>query len=220
VSVHRTVFLVLTLAAVAALVPFAWVARVRAKRSAAPPIHLVMDMDVQPRYDPQEPNPMFADRRAMRPPVDGTIARGEYLGSARVESGIDGNEWVRAIPVTVTPRLLARGRERYDVFCAPCHGLAGYGDGPVSVRALERQQGAWVPPLSFHEETVRSRPAGHLYNTITHGIRNMPPYGSQIPIHDRWAIVAYVRALQRSQSATIAEVPADERRRLLAEERR
>jgi mono/diheme cytochrome c family protein len=214
---RRTAFLVLAFTALIALVPFAWVARTRAVRSGAPPLHVVGDMDFQPRYDAQEPNEMFADRRAMRPPVEGTIARGRLADDPRVETGIDGQDWVGTIPVPVTAGSMRRGRERFDVYCAPCHGLAGYGDGPVSVRALERQQGAWVPPLSFHEAAVRARPAGHLFHTITDGIRNMPPYGSQIPVADRWAIVAYVRALQRSQAATIAEVPPVERQRLVTE---
>ena len=117
---------------------------------------------------------MFADGRAMRPPVDGTVARGQLRDDPRFELGIDGADYARAIPVPVTAELLQRGRERFDVFCSPCHGLAGYGDGMVSLRAIERQQGAWVPPLSFHEQTVLSRPPGHVFNTITNGIRNMP----------------------------------------------
>jgi mono/diheme cytochrome c family protein len=103
--------------------------------------------------------------------------------------------------------LLERGRQRYDVFCSPCHGLAGFGDGMVARRADELQEGTWTPPTSFHSDLIRQRPDGHLYNTITNGIRNMPGYGSQIPVEDRWAVVAYVRALQRSQNATVDDVP-------------
>jgi mono/diheme cytochrome c family protein len=111
--------------------------------------------------------------------------------------------------VTVDARLLARGHERYAVFCAPCHGLSGHGDGMVARRADRLQQGTWTPPSSFHVEPVSARPVGHLFNTITNGIRTMPAYGSQVGVADRWAIVAYVRALQRSQRASIDDVPPE-----------
>jgi mono/diheme cytochrome c family protein len=113
--------------------------------------------------------------------------------------------------------LVARGQERFDVYCAVCHGTSGYGNGPVSARALQLMElgnAQWTPPSSLHDDLVRGRPDGHIFNTITNGIRNMPAYGSQIPAADRWAIVGYVRALQRSQRATTGDVPADERDRL------
>ena len=118
------------------------------------------------------------------------------------------------MPISVTMQLMERGRERFDVFCAPCHGLAGAGDGMVAKRAEELQEGTWTPPASFHSELVRGRTDGHLFNTITNGIRNMPAYAPQIPVEDRWAIVAYVRALQRSQGAPLEDVPADVRAQL------
>jgi mono/diheme cytochrome c family protein len=96
-----------------------------------------------------------------------------------------------------------------DIYCSPCHGLAGYGDGMVAKRAEELQEGTWTPPSSMHSDLIRVRPAGQLFNTITNGIRNMPAYGQQISVEDRWAIVAYVRALQRSQAATVEDVPRD-----------
>jgi mono/diheme cytochrome c family protein len=105
--------------------------------------------------------------------------------------------------------MLRRGQERYDIYCSPCHGLAGYGDGMVAMRAEGLQEGTWTPPSSIHTELVRSRAPGHLYNTITNGIRNMPAYGPQISVEDRWAIVAYVEALQRSQAATVEDVPME-----------
>ena len=110
--------------------------------------------------------------------------------------------------------LLQRGHERYDVYCSPCHGLAGFGDGMVAKRADELQEGTWTPPASFHTALVRERSVGQLFNTISNGVRNMPAYGPQIPIQDRWAIVAYVRALQRSQNATVDDVPPDIRAQL------
>jgi mono/diheme cytochrome c family protein len=117
-------------------------------------------------------------------------------------------------PLAVDLGVLQRGRERYDIYCAPCHGLAGYGDGSVAKRAEALQEGTWTPPTSFHTELIRQRPDGHIFNTISNGIRNMPAYGPQIPVADRWAIVAYVRALQRSQNATVDDVPPEIRAQL------
>jgi mono/diheme cytochrome c family protein len=171
-------------------------------------------MAKQPKLKTQTSNPLFADSRAMRPRVAGTVARGELEENGALRSGRDGGDWVTSFPVPVTGRVMQRGQERYDIFCAPCHGLAGYGDGPVSKRADALQEGTWTPPSSYHTDLVRGRPVGHLFNTITYGIRNMPEYGSQIPVEDRWAIVLYVRALQRSQDANAADVPPDLRRQL------
>jgi mono/diheme cytochrome c family protein len=171
-------------------------------------------MDNQPKYKAQSRNMMFADRRAMRPPVAGTVARGTTLGDSALTSGKIGEGWVEAIPVEVDGGVLQRGRERYDIYCSPCHGLAGFGDGMVAKRADELLEGTWTPPTSFHTELLRERPDGHLFNTISNGIRNMPAYGPQIEVEDRWAIVAYVRALQRSQNATVDDVPPDIRAQL------
>jgi mono/diheme cytochrome c family protein len=157
---------------------------------------------------------MFADRRAMRPPVDGTIPQEEVLGEPALTTGKVEGSWVDAIPIEVDLALMRRGRERFDIYCSPCHGLAGFGDGMVAKRADELQEGTWTPPSSFHTDLVRGRPVGHIFNTISNGIRNMPAYGPQIPVEDRWAIVAYVRALQRSQHATVDDVPPDTRAQL------
>ncbi|HEX2971310.1 MAG TPA: cytochrome c, partial [Tepidisphaeraceae bacterium] len=115
------------------------------------------------------------------------------------------------LPAQVKPtrELLTRGQERFIIYCAPCHGMDGYGNGPVNARAVELQEPKWVPAASLHSETVRGRALGHLYNTINNGIRNMPGYGAQIPAEDRWAIVAYVKALQFSQNAPAKVVPAE-----------
>ena len=195
-------------------VPLALIMRARVTTSPQPRIHIVPDMDNQPKYKAQSRNPMFADRRAMRPPVAGAVARGATLGDPALTSGKIGEDWVEVIPVEVDRSKLERGRERYDVYCSPCHGLAGFGDGMVAKRADELLEGTWTPPTSFHTDLLRGRPAGHLFNTISNGIRNMPAYGPQIPIEDRWAIVAYVRALQRSQNATVDDVPPDIRAQL------
>ncbi len=210
----RWLVYVAVLVAALALIPLALIARARVSTSSLPPIHLIFDMAKQAKFKTQSENPLFADARAMRPEVAGTVARGELHENAAYWEGRDAGGWVTAFPVPVTDELVRRGQERFDIFCAPCHGLAGYGDGPVAKRADQLQEGTWTPPSSYHTDLVRSRPVGYLFNTITNGIRNMPAYGPQIPVPDRWAIVAYVRALQRSQDATINDVPPELRGQL------
>jgi len=195
-------------------VPLALIMRARATTTTKPRIHIIPDMDNQPKFRAQARNPLFADRRAMRPPVRGTVARGALVSDPVVATGRVGEDWVEVIPVSLNTGVLERGRERYDIFCSPCHGLSGHGDGMVAKRADELLEGTWTPPTSFHTALTRERAAGHLFNTISNGIRNMPAYGPQIPVDDRWAIVAYVKALQRSQNATIDDVPADIRSQL------
>ncbi len=191
------------------LVPLALFARARNDKSQQTRIQLIPDMDQQPKYKSQMANPLFADGRAMRYPVEGTISRQGLKNDLHYYRGIVGATWATTFPIPVTESLMKRGQERYNIYCTPCHGYAGYGDGIVGKRAEELAQAEWVPPSSFHTDLVRGRPVGHLFNTISHGIRTMPPYGSQISEADRWAIVAYVRALQRSQNATLNDVPAD-----------
>lgn len=205
----RWVLLASLVIVAAATVPFACFARARAVKTPKPQWHLFYDMDRQDHARGQKINPLFADGRAMRPPVAGTVARGELMEDGWLFRGVSGEDWAVEFPVEVTAATLSRGQERYEVFCTPCHGLSGYGDGIVAKRAEGLQEGTWVPPSSFHTELVRTRPVGHLYNSITNGIRNMPGYGAQIAVEDRWAIVAYVRALQRSQNARIEDVPEE-----------
>ncbi len=204
----------LVLIAVLALVPFALIARSRATTSPLPRLNLVFDMAQQPKFTTQTADPLFADGRAMRPPVPGTVAWGSPIGNDGYRTGRTADGWITAFPIQVTEQLLRRGQDRYDIFCSPCHGMAGYGDGPVAKRADALQEGTWVPPSSYHTDLVRGRPVGHLFNTITNGIRNMPAYGPQIPVADRWAIVAYVRALELSQDATVNDVPSELRNQL------
>jgi len=192
-----------------ALIPLALIARARAVTSPEPRVHLIFDMDNQAKFRAQAANPLFADGRAMRAPVDGTVRFGDGAPDAALTTGRVGEQWVGVIPVPVTRQLLRRGHDRFDIFCAPCHGLSGYGNGPVAARADALQEGTWTPPSSFHTDLVRGRADGHIFNTITNGIRNMPAYGPQIPVADRWAIVAYVRALQLSQNGTVDDVPPD-----------
>jgi mono/diheme cytochrome c family protein len=130
--------------------------------------------------------------------------------------------FVRKVPAAfpLTVDFLHRGQERFNIYCAPCHGESGYGDGMIANRVAELQKknpdavNGWAAPQNFHEAKILARPDGHIYNTITNGIRNMPGYGSQVPVADRWAIVSYIRTLQLSEHATQADLSPDELRQL------
>jgi len=207
----RRIFWITVLLGVISWVPLALLWRQQQVRHRAPRMQIMPDMDKQPKYRGQRPNAVFADGRADRRPPQGTVARGAAMTDPHFSTGRVNGEWADALPMTATESLMRRGQERFEIFCAPCHGLSGEGDGAVAKRADKLQEGTWTPPTSLLDDVVLARPAGHLFNTITHGIRSMPPYGAQIPEHDRWAIVAYVRALQRSQRTTIEDVPPDAR---------
>ncbi len=199
------------LAGLAALLPPLWIARSRAIASGRPRIHPIQDMDFQPRYVAQGPGPLFADGRAMRPPVPGTIPRNQPPPDPLVETGLQDGKPIDRIPLPVTAALMERGRERYNIYCAVCHGVAGDGRGPVAIRALERAEPGWVAPRSLHVEAVRKQPAGQLFQTITRGLNTMPSYAAQLSAEDRWAVVLYVKALQRSQHARLEDVPPEKR---------
>ncbi len=183
--------------------------------SEKPPIHPNLNMDFVQRFEAQEANPFFADDAAMRQPVAGTVARGNLRTSenapyfyGRTASGA----YVDEIPVEVTTALLARGKDRFDIYCTPCHGYAGDGRGVIAVGNSGLGYGYSVP--SYHTDALRARPDGYIYDVIQNGVNTMPSYGHEMAPEDRWAVVAYVRALQRSQDATSADVPATERERL------
>jgi mono/diheme cytochrome c family protein len=201
-----------------AAVPPLMVAVDRLKPSARPRVHPVPDMDRQPRLGSQAAFRLFSDRRAMRVPPAGTIARGHLDDDEHYFKGLVDGQFATTFPPRlkpITPEFMARGRDRFNIYCAPCHGLAGYGDGLISQVALQRDDSAgWVKPLSLHVDSVRSQPIGKTFNTISNGIRTMPSYASQIPVKDRWAIVLYVKALQRSQNATVDELPERLREKL------
>jgi len=179
----------------------------RGQTSRQPPVHLNPNMDNQQRFDPQEPNDFFPDGRAMRPQVAGTIAQGSLHEDPHMYQGrnSDGSYAVE-LPsgIEMNDALLARGQERYDIFCAPCHDKAGNGKGIIVERGM-------MPPPNFHGERVRAFPIGQIYEVINEGVRIMPSYANQIAVEDRWAIVAYVRALQLSRNADKSDVPADVR---------
>jgi mono/diheme cytochrome c family protein len=165
------------------------------------------DMHDQPKYRPFRKSDFFGDGRSARPLVSGTVARGQLREDLLLASGKSGAAFADTFPVPVDEPLLRRGQERYRIYCAPCHGALGRGDGMI-VRRGYRQ------PSSFHVDRLRQQPAGYFFDVISHGFGAMPDYAAQVPLKDRWAIVAYVRALQLSQHATLADVPPEARAEL------
>ncbi len=162
----------------------------------------------QPRYKPLARSTFFGDERSARPLVPGTVPRDRLdLGEA-FATGKTAGKPVQTFPLSITAELLARGQERFNIFCAPCHDRVGNGQGMVVQRGFR-------PPPSYHTDRLRSAPVGHFVDVMTHGFGAMPDYAAQIPPRDRWAIVAYIRALQLSQHARLSDVPPAERRWLL-----
>jgi mono/diheme cytochrome c family protein len=162
-----------------------------------------LDMHVQPRQNPLSRSDFFSDQRSERPPVDGTVARGELRADTYFYTGKTAGNPGDYMPFPVTMEVLQRGRERYNIYCAPCHSLVGDGNGFVPSRGFARK------PASYHIERLQKAPLGYFYDVISNGFGIMPDYASQIPPRDRWNIVAYIRALQLSQNATRADVPAN-----------
>ena len=176
----------------------------RGQTSTEPPIVPFRGMHEMPRYDAQEASRYFADGRTMRPPVPGTIAREMVIEPSIAEGVDDAGEYVATIPEEVVrdagglDALVERGQGRYDIYCSPCHAYTGDGRGMITTRA--EAIGTSFAAASLHDDRLRHSPDGQLYATITNGIRTMPPYRAQMPVADRWAVVAYVRALQLSQA--------------------
>jgi mono/diheme cytochrome c family protein len=208
-GIPRNLKLVAAVLVTLTFVPLGVIAKARTGTGDSPRVHLIPHMDFQPKYKAQSKNTLFADERAMRMPVEGTVAHGELSIDEHYHRGVANGGWARALPpqVELNAATLDRGHERYDIYCAPCHGTAGYGDGMIHRRAEKIGAPKWIQPTSLHDAYVRGQAPGQLYNTITHGIRNMPPYGHAIPEADRWAIVAYIKALQLSQYASVNDVP-------------
>jgi mono/diheme cytochrome c family protein len=162
-----------------------------------------LDMREQPRLDPLEQSSFFADKLSARPRVADTVARGQLHLDEQLYTGRINDELATTFPFTITQATIERGQERFDIFCAPCHGLLGDGQGIIT------EYGMRVPP-SFHDPALRDEPAGYYFEVMTDGTRVMPSYGERIVPQDRWAIVAYIRALQLSQNAELSQVPADQ----------
>ena len=162
------------------------------------------DMHDQPKYVPLRESTFFADGRSARAPVAGTVARGALHDDTLLYNGkVDGAD-ATMFPFAVDEKVMARGQERYDIFCSPCHGRTGAGDGMIVRRGYR-------PPPSLHVDRLRLAPVGHFFDVMTNGFGAMPDYAAQIKAEDRWAIVAYIRALQLSEHATAEDVPADQR---------
>lgn len=184
------------------LLASAFVMSCRGQTSDKPPIHPQQNMDFQDRFNAQEENPFFENNMAMRMPVEGTVARGNLKANTELFEGVDENDnFVERIPVEVTKDFIYRGKERYDIYCSVCHGGTGNGRGIIMTGNY-----GYVPAPSFHRQASYDMPDGEFYSAITNGIRNMPSYATQIKVEDRWAIVAYIRALQRSQNVPETEM--------------
>lgn len=176
----------------------------RGSVSGKPPIEIFPDMDRQLRVKPQSKNAFFADGLASRPPVPGTVAfsmpdRDDYYSTGKMD-----NRWGDGIPMDVTMDVMRRGQKKYEINCKVCHGMTGTGNGIVSQYGL-------TAIANYHSDRFRQMADGEIFNTISNGKNQMFGYGDKISIADRWAVVAYVRALQRSRNARVADVPADQR---------
>jgi mono/diheme cytochrome c family protein len=169
-------------------------------------------MAEQPRYDPLEASEFFADGQSARPLVEGTVPRGALRDDEHLYAGGSGAAPAATFPFPVTLELLERGRERYDIYCSPCHSRTGYGDGMIARRGFG-------PPASLHTDLLRKQPPGYFFRVITRGFGAMPGYSQQITPEDRWAIIAYLRALQLSQNARLGDLPPQEREKLSGESR-
>jgi mono/diheme cytochrome c family protein len=165
------------------------------------------DMHDQPKYQPLEESSFFGDLQSSRAPVPGTVARGQLNDDALLYTGKADGADATVFPFHVDERVMSRGQERFNIYCTPCHGQTGLGDGMIVRRGYRH-------PPSLADARLREAPAGHFFDVVTNGFGAMPDYAAQITPADRWAIVAYVRALQLSAHATLAEVPATERGRL------
>ncbi len=164
----------------------------------------------QPRYQPLQRSTFFGDERSARPILPDTVARGHLASDAAFYTGKVGGNLVDRLPLPLTEELLARGQERFNIFCSPCHDRTGNGNGMVVRRGFRS-------PPSYHIDRLRQAPIGHFFDVMTHGFGAMPDYAAQVPPRDRWAIAAYIRALQLSQDATLADVSPQERQQLEGE---
>ncbi len=157
----------------------------------------------QPRYTPLQASDFFEDGRSSRDLIPGTVARGRLRTDAHLYTGQVDGQFVDTFPFPITRKILDRGHERYDIFCSPCHDRVGAGEGIIVQRGFPQ-------PVSLHIERLRESPHGYFYNVISNGFGRMYDYAERINPQDRWAIIAYIRALQLSQRATLADVPDTE----------
>jgi mono/diheme cytochrome c family protein len=216
---------ILAIAVTVTWIPLSLIARGRFSYSEEPRVQLMQDMGSQPKYREQQSSDVFADGRAARLPIAGTVPRGKldvddhyYRGYTLTSSDAATQPTAKFFDtfpdqVKVTPELVRRGQQRFNIYCSACHGYDASGHGMVNERGLEMNGltetdpngkvhplATWIQAADLRSDQVKSRPVGHIYNTINVGIRNMAGYGPQVPVEDRWAIVAYVRAIQLSQT--------------------
>lgn len=161
-------------------------------------------MGTQPKYLPLAPSDLFQDGQSARQLVPDTVARGHTQDDSALFTGKLNGADVTTFPYPITKDIMLRGQERFNIYCAPCHGQTGIGNGIIV------QRGFTAPP-TLHQDRLRTAPVGHFFDVITNGFGAMSSYADQIPVNDRWAIIAYIRALQLSQNATINDVPPDQR---------
>ncbi|HTZ74823.1 MAG TPA: cytochrome c [Candidatus Aquilonibacter sp.] len=169
-----------------------------------------LDMHIQPKYLPYEPTTFFADGRSERPQVPGTVARGELRLDSLLFTGTENGVESNTFPFPITRADLERGRERYNIYCTPCHDYTGGGDGMIVQRGFPH-------PPSFHSDRLRNAPVGHFFGVMTNGFGAMYSYADRVDVGDRWRIAAYIRVLQLSRNATLDDVPEAERAKLNAE---
>lgn len=169
------------------------------------------DMATQPYYQPLEENRLFADKRASRPLVAGTVARGDLREDDAYFTGRVDGELVDEFPMTITEEIIARGENRFNIYCAPCHSKLGDGNGMIVQRGM-------VQPPSFMDDRLVTAPVGHVYDVITNGYGRMFSFNQQLPVRDRWAIVSYVKTLQVAGRGELADVPPAELDLLMKQE--
>jgi mono/diheme cytochrome c family protein len=167
----------------------------------------IQKMANQPKYDPLEASDFFADGMSARPRIPGTVARGELAHDTFLSSGKINGALADGFPFAITEQVMNRGQERFNVYCSPCHSKLGDGNGMIPSRGYRR-------PPSFHTDTLRTARTGHFFDVISNGFGSMPPYAAQVNVRDRWAIVAYIRALQLSQNGTAADLSPATRAKL------
>ena len=203
-----------TLLACLLLIPPALILRARAMPTDKPRIHLIQNMDNQPKYMALHESLLFNDGRAMRPRVPGTVAQGDMVGDTHFSLGLVDGAYATAFPsqVDLNDALLDRGRDRFNIYCLPCHGVTGEGNGRIHNRAMVLLNNGtngtiWVQPRNLHQADMQDLPPGRIFHTISDGFANMAGYASQIPPADRWAITAWVYALQMGRNAPADAVP-------------
>jgi len=161
-------------------------------------------MHNQPKYIPLREATFFADQRSARPLVAGTVARGQLHDDPLLDTGKVNGADATVFPFPIDENVMARGQERFNIYCSPCHGRTGRGDGMIVQRGYRK-------PPSYHQDRLRAAPVGHFFDVITNGFGAMPDYAAQLNVRDRWAVAAYIRALQLSENATMDDVPAAQR---------